>query len=144
LTVAWALADDAWLSITARNALVLLLGAALPAGCNRPPAPADTSSVRVEARLVPPQPVVGPATLTVSLSGGTAQTLQQATVDVVGHMTQPGMVPVVATVTRRGPDVFDAALDLGVPGDWQLVATVRFPDSRRLETRVAVRVQPRP
>jgi hypothetical protein len=78
------------------------------------------------------------------LSGGTAATLQEAAVDVVGRTTQPGMVPVVATVTRRGPDVFDAALDLSTPGDWQLVATVRFPDSRRLESRLAVRVQPRP
>jgi hypothetical protein len=112
-------------------------------GCRRPPLAADTSSVRVEARLVPPQPTVGPATLTVNLSGGTASTLQDATVDVVGHMTHPGMTPVVGTVTRRGPDVFEAALDLNMPGDWQLVATVRFPDSRRIETRVPVRVQPR-
>lgn len=121
----------------------LLLAAALPAGCRRPPVAADTSSVRLEARLVPAQPTVGPATLTVTLTGGTAETLGHATVDVVGHMTHPGMTPVVATVTRRGPDIFEAALDLNMPGDWQVVATVRFPDSRRLETRVPVRVQPR-
>jgi hypothetical protein len=129
----------------ARLARVLpgLLLAAVAGGCRRPPIAADTSSVRVEARLVPPQPTVGPAILTVSLSGGTASTLQDATVDVVGHMTHPGMTPIVGTVTRRGPDTFDAALDLNMPGDWQLVATVRFPDRRRLETRVPVRVQPR-
>ena len=122
---------------------LLLCAAVVAGGCGRPPALADTTSVRVEARLVPPQPTVGPATLTVNLSGGTADTLQHATVDVVGHMTHPGMTPVVGTVTRRGPDVFDAALDLNMAGDWQLVATVRFPDSRRIETRVPVRVQPR-
>jgi hypothetical protein len=29
-----------------------------------------------------------------------------------------------------------------MPGDWQLIATVRFPDSRRFESRVPVRVRP--
>lgn len=122
---------------------LLLAAAAVAGGCRQPPIAADTTSVRVEARLVPPQPTVGRATLTVSLSGGTADTLQHAAVDVVGHMADPGMAPVVGAMTRRGPDIFEAALDLTMPGDWQLVATVRFPDGRRIETRLPVRVQPR-
>jgi hypothetical protein len=97
----------------------------------------------MEAHLLPPQPTVGPATLTVTLSGATADTLRFATVGVVGHMTHPGMTPVVATVTRRGPDVFEAVLDLTMPGDWELVATARFPDAHRVESRTPVRVQPR-
>jgi hypothetical protein len=120
-----------------------LLLAAIAGGCSRPRAEADSAGVRVEARLVPAQPAVGPATLTVTLSGGTADTLGGATVAVVGHMTHPGMTPAVASVTRRGPDIFEAALDLTMPGDWQLVATVRLADGRRLESRLPVRVQPR-
>ena len=123
---------------------LLLLAAVAAAGCRRAPEPPpDTSGVIVATRLVPAQPLVGPATLTVTLNGGTAETLSRATVDVVGHMTHPGMTPVVATTTRRGPDVHEAALDLNMPGDWLLVATVRFPDGRRLESRLPVRVQPR-
>jgi hypothetical protein len=129
--------------LAARVVPSLLLASAFSSGCGRAPSAADSTSVRIEARLVPPQPTVGPATLTVTLSGGTAETLGHAAVDVVGHMTHPGMTPVVATVTRRGPDIFDAALDLNMPGDWQLVATARFPDSPRIEARVPVRVQPR-
>jgi hypothetical protein len=45
------------------------------------------------------------------------------------------MTPVVATVTPRGPDVYDAALDFTMAGDWLLIATVRLPDGRRLESR---------
>jgi hypothetical protein len=120
-----------------------LLLAAIAVGCNRSPDDAGRAGVQVESRLVPAQPTVGPATLTVTLSGGTADTLGGATVAVVGHMTHPGMTPVVATVTRRGPDIFEAALDLTMPGDWQLVATVRLADGRRLESRLPVRVQPR-
>jgi hypothetical protein len=121
---------------------LLLAAAAMTAAC-RPPVAADTGGVLVTAQLLPAQPSVGPATLTVTLSGATADTLRRATVGVVGHMTHPGMTPVVASVTRRGPDIFEAALDLHMAGDWQLIATVRFPDSRRFETRVPVRVQPR-
>ncbi len=41
----------------------------MPGACTRQPAAEDTSGVLVTTRLVPPQPTVGPATLTVSLSG---------------------------------------------------------------------------
>ena len=121
----------------------LLLAASMPGACTRQPAAEDTSGVLVTTRLVPPQPTVGPATLTVNLSGGTAAILGGSTVEVVGHMTHPGMTPVVATVTPRGPDVYDAAVDFTMPGDWMLIATVRLRDGRRLESRLPVKVQPR-
>jgi len=121
----------------------LILAVSMPGACTRQPAAEDTSGVLVTTRLVPPQPTVGPATLTVSLSGGTAAILGGSTVEVVGHMTHPGMTPVVATVTPRGPDVYDAAMDFTMPGDWMLIATVRLRDGRRLESRLPVKVQPR-
>ena len=95
----------------------LLLAASMPGACTRQPAPENTSGVLVTTRLVPPQPTVGPATLTVNLSGGTAAMLGGSTVEVVGHMTHPGMTPVVATVTPRSPDVYDAAVDFTMAGD---------------------------
>jgi YtkA-like len=121
----------------------LVLAASISGGCTRQPVAEDTSAVLLTTRLVPPQPSVGPATVTVSLSGATAATLGRATVQVVGHMTHPGMTPVVATVTPRGPDVYEAAIDFTMPGDWMLIATVRLHDGRRLESNVPVRVQPR-
>ena len=127
----------------AQFAAGLLLVAPLSGACTRQPVAEDTSSVLVTTRLVPLQPTVGPATLTISLSGATAATLGRAKVDVVGHMTHPGMTPVVAIVTARGPDVYDAAVDFTMPGDWMLIATVRLHDGRRLESRVPVTVQSR-
>jgi hypothetical protein len=121
----------------------LLLAASLSAACNRQPVAEDTSAVLVTARLMPPQPSVGPAVLTITLNGATASTLGRATVQVVGHMTHPGMAPVVAAVTPRGPDVYDAALDFSMAGDWMLIATVQLHDGRRLESRVPVKVLPR-
>ena len=122
----------------------LLAAATIAAACQRTPVPQDTSTVLVAAHLLPPQPTVGPARLTVTLSGATADVLGQANVGVVGHMTHPGMPPAVATVTRREPDIYEAALDLSMAGDWVLVATVRLPDGRRLESKTTVRVLPRP
>ena len=52
------------------------------APARQPAAADDTTGVLVTTRLMPPQPTVGPATLTVSLSGGTAATLGRATVQV--------------------------------------------------------------
>jgi hypothetical protein len=121
----------------------LVLAASMSGACGREQPAEDTAGVLVTTRLVPPQPTVGPATLTISLSGATADMLGRTNVQVVGHMTHPGMTPVVATVTPRGPDVYDAALDFTMPGDWMLIATVRLQDGRRLESRVPVTVQPR-
>jgi hypothetical protein len=124
-------------------AAALLLAAPMSGACRRERAAEDTAGVLVTARLVPPQPTVGPAMLTITLSGATAATLGGANVQVVAHMTHPGMTPVVATVTPRGPDVYDAALDFTMPGDWLLIATVRLHDGRRVESRVPAKVQPR-
>jgi hypothetical protein len=120
-----------------------LLATAAAGGCHRQPIAEDTDSVRLTSHLLPAQPMVGPATLTLTLNGATAATLGQANVQVVGHMTHPGMTPVVATVTPHGPDVYDAAVDFTMPGDWMLIATVRLHDGRRLESRIPVHVQPR-
>jgi hypothetical protein len=122
----------------------LLAAALIAAACRRTPVPQDTSAVVVSAHVVPPQPTVGPVRLTITLSGATADLLGQAHVGVVGHMTHPGMAPAVGAGTRREPDIYEAAFDLSMAGDWVLVATVRLPDGRRLESTTAVRVQPRP
>jgi YtkA-like protein len=121
----------------------LLVAAAMGGACTRQPIAEETSAVRISARLMPPQPTVGPATLSVSLSGATAATLGNAKVGVVAHVTHPGMTPIVATVTQHGPDVYDAAVDFTMAGDWMLIAAVQLPDGRRLESRVPVKVLPR-
>jgi hypothetical protein len=127
--------------LAAAIAALPLLALPVASGCR---ARSDQPAwVRIDARVLPLQPTVGRVTETVSLSGATVDTLAGARVDVVAHMTHPGMTPVVATVTRRGPDVFEAALDLDLAGDWELVATAQLPDGRRVESRTPVRVLPR-
>ena len=121
--------------------LALALGVA--GGCRQAAVAEDTDSVRLRTLVLPTPPTVGKARLVVTLSGASVATLNQATVSVVGHMTHPGMTPIVAPVTRTEPDIYEAAVDFTMPGSWLLVATVRFPDGRRLESKVPVQVQPR-
>ncbi|MEO5821470.1 MAG: FixH family protein [Vicinamibacteraceae bacterium] len=124
-------------------AACLALALAGAQGCRRSPVAEDTDSVLMRTLVLPTSPTVGNARLVITLSGASVATLNQATVTVVGHMTHPGMTPIVAPVTRTEPDVFEAAVDFTMPGSWLLVATVRFPDGRRLESNVPVQVQPR-
>lgn len=119
----------AWLALT----LGLGLAVGLPPGCRRP----EASEVDVRWTLRPERPAVGPATLTITI-GETHAAAGGTEVRVVGHMTHPGMTPVVATTTRRGHGVYDAHVDLNMAGDWVLLVTVQLADGRRVERRVDV------
>jgi hypothetical protein len=116
-----------------RWAAAIGLASALAAACHRP----EPAGVDVRWTLRPEKPSVGPATLTVTI-GEPPDATGGAEVRVVGHMTHPGMTPVVAATTRRGPGVYDATVDLNMAGDWVLLVTVRLADGRRVERRVDV------
>jgi hypothetical protein len=121
-----------------RAAGLSILLAALTASACGVDAPAPRSdAVDLSWALRPPQPVVGPVTLTVTL-GEPHRASSGATVRVVGHMTHPGMAPAVATVTPRGDGAYDAKMDLTMAGDWVFVVTVQLADGRRIERRIDV------
>ena len=116
-------------------ALALAAGTVMP-GC-RSAAP-DAAAIDLSWTLTPAHPTVGPATLTVTI-GEPHAAASGTTVRVVGHMTHPGMAPVVATTTRRGHGVYDATLSFTMAGDWALLVSVQLADGRRLERRIEVR-----
>jgi hypothetical protein len=112
----------------------VLAGLLAAGACRQAPAADD---VDVRWTLRPEQPRVGPVTLTVTV-GEPHASADGTAVRVVGHMTHPGMTPVVATTARRGPGVYDATMTLTMAGDWVLLVTVQLADGRRLERRVDV------
>jgi hypothetical protein len=59
-------------------------------------------------------------------------------VRVVGHMTHPGMQPIEAEATRRGPGVYVADVKFTMAGDWVLLVTLELADGRRIERRIDV------
>ena len=105
------------------------------------PAP-RTDAVDLSWSLRPPQPVVGPVTLSLVLGEQTTHARVTA-VSVVGYMTHPGMPPALATVTPRGRGVYDAKMELTMAGDWVFVVSVQLADGQRVERRIPVaNVQP--
>jgi len=47
-------------------------------------------------------------------------------------MAHPGMAPVIAAATENEAGVYEATLELTMPGSWTIVASGTLPDGRRL------------
>lgn len=80
----------------------------------------------------------GPATLRVVLRDAHGASLAGATVRLEGHMSHPGMAPVLARATEREPGVYGVPFAFSMPGDWILLLYASFADGTRIERRVDV------
>jgi hypothetical protein len=95
--------------------------------------------VSVEWKMTPAQPIAGTPSLgTLTLRDGARRPLGGARLQVVGHMSHPGMAPVVATVTERGDGVYQVDLRFTMNGDWILLVSGSVPDGRRLNHRIDI------
>jgi hypothetical protein len=119
---------------------VLLAAASLSsAGCSR-----GEQSSRADQRvdltwtLRPATAIVGPATLTLALRASSGGPITGAAVRIEGHMTHPGMAPLMAEAVERAPGVYESAFAFTMPGDWVLLVAVRLPDGTRVERRIDV------
>lgn len=123
--------------LTALVFTTAVLGAA--AGCaggGRGDVGADGIQARWE--IEPAPPVVGPATVRVSLVGRDDRRVSGATLRLEGHMSHPGMAPVVTEAHDRGNGVYEASLRFTMAGDWVLVATGTLPDGGRVTRQIDV------
>ena len=55
-----------------------------------------------------------------------------------GHMSHPGMTPVIASVTERAPGEYEAQLRFSMTGDWVLVLTGEMPGGARVTKQLEV------
>ncbi len=115
-------------------ALAVLVGAV---ACDRPGAAPD---VVVRWALTPEPPGVGPARLDVVLRTGEEAPVEATRVAIEGHMTHPGMAPVLADAERQAPGEYAARFAFTMPGDWVVLVRADLPDGRRVEHRIDVRV----
>jgi hypothetical protein len=95
-----------------------------------------TADLELAWRLDPQPARVGPATLIVTLRGRGGEVVRGATVRIEGHMTHPGMAPILARASERAPGEYAASLDLNMAGDWVLLVCAQMPDGRRIERRI--------
>ncbi|MGH7447052.1 MAG: FixH family protein [Longimicrobiales bacterium] len=100
--------------------LLTLCSCVLTGACHRP---AAVRGVRIEWTLTPSPPTVGAGLLTLQVRDGAGALVRGAKLRVEGHMSHPGMAPVLATARERGHGVYDAELQFTMRGDWILLVS---------------------
>lgn len=63
-----------------------------------------------------------------------------AAVTFTGGMTHPGMVPIVAKASEVSAGLYVATMTWTMAGDWVVFLEARWPDGRREDSKVPVRV----
>jgi len=113
-----------------------LLACPWTAGCRG--RTAALPDARLDMRVAPSPPRVGPATLTLTLRDGAGKPLSGATLKLEANMSHPGMVPVFAEAREVQPGKYEASLEFTMGGDWFEIAEAAFPDGRRVQRQLEV------
>jgi YtkA-like len=115
-----------------------ILGTACDRSPRDPGSPA-INDVTVEWKITPTPTGVGALTIAeVTLRDGERRLVSGATIQVEGHMSHPGMAPVIVQATERSEGVYAAQLQFSMNGEWIVLVTGSLPDGRRLSRRLAV------
>ncbi len=119
-----------------RTLPILLATAAVLAATACGPAPAR--GLAFEWSLAPSPPLVGDAILTLHVRDDNGHPVQGATLRVEGHMSHPGMAPVLAQAAERRPGVYEAAMAFTMRGDWILLVSGTLAGGESIEHRIDV------
>jgi hypothetical protein len=93
----------------------------------------------VKCDVTPSPPTVGPATLTLTLTGAGQIPITGATVKVEGDMSHPGMAPVFGEASEVGPGIYTAPFRFSMAGDWVITIDATLPDGTKRRTQVDIR-----
>ena len=97
-----------------------------------------TSATTLSWTLTPSSPAVGAATLTMTLRDSAGGAITGAKMRVEGHMSHPGMTPILADAAERSTGVYVAPLTFTMPGDWVLIVSAVLSNGGRVEQRIEV------
>lgn len=122
----------------------VLCSALAAAGCERRGG-AASSDVYIDVAVEPQPPVVGPATVTVTLLDAAGQPLEGAEVEVEGDMSHAGMAPVIAAAVggADGRYVTDG-FRFTMAGDWFFVVRATLSNGTVMEKTVKFETPVRP
>jgi hypothetical protein len=122
--------------------LVLLALDGVIAGCRH--GAGSSPPLDLSWTLRPQPPIVGPATLTITLHGASGVAMTGARVRLEALMSHPGMAPVRADAIDRGKGVYDTSFAFTMQGDWILLVSIAMPDGTHVERRIEVANVQRP
>lgn len=114
----------------AYNQIVLTLIAGWLSACGRiQPRPADNSAgLTIDMAVEPEQPVVGGATLIVTLTDESGRPVNEASVNIEGNMTHAGMTPVFGEATAGNNGRYEIPFEWTMGGDWIVTVNITLPD----------------
>lgn len=96
----------------------------------------DLPDVGVDLSVEPDPPQMGPATVTVILTGADGQPLQGVQMEIEGNMSHAGMVPVLAVAREVSPGRYQAELEFTMVGDWFMLVRADLADGRSMERKI--------
>jgi hypothetical protein len=98
----------------------------------------SASQLDVGWTLRPQTPVVGAATLTITLRDRSGDRVTGAKVRLEAHMSHAGMAPVRAEATESSSGTYEIPFAFTMQGDWVLLASALAADGTRVEQRIDV------
>jgi len=115
----------------------------MAAACDRPLP--TTDDILSEWTLAPSAPAVDqPALARITLVDRTnGMPVRGAALRVEGHMSHPGMVPVIEAATEQNAGEYAARIALTMGGEWTLIVSGTLADGRSIRRDVA-RITTRP
>jgi hypothetical protein len=91
------------------------------------------SPIRVAWAVDPAPPAAGVSTLVrVVVTDQQQQPVSGARLRLEGHMSHPGMTPVVTDMTESNHGIYEAQLQFSMAGDWLLVVAGTLDDGTRV------------
>lgn len=101
---------------------------------------ADSKGITASWTLDPAPPAIGRDTVTrITLRDSATDTpVGGARLQLEGHMSHPGMTPVITSVAERSPGEYEAQLRFSMTGDWVLVLTGELADGARVTKQLEV------
>jgi hypothetical protein len=114
--------------------------AVLAAACG---GPSGAAGVEITWHTTGPVVVGEPVVADVSLRDAGGHPIVGATLGIEGHMSHPGMAPVLASAEDRGDGRYQVRFELTMAGDWIVLVRGALPDGRVVRHQVELaNVQP--
>ncbi len=98
----------------------------------------DTSDVKLDWEIKPDPPIVGMATMNITMRDSTNQLIKGADIKLEGNMSHPGMEPVTAAAKEVEPGQYSAKLEFTMGGDWFILVESTLPDDRVVERQINI------
>jgi hypothetical protein len=121
-------------AVARRLTAALLAACCLAIGCGRRTADATATW------MIEPTPAVAnrAAIVRCTLRTGGGEPLRGARLRLEAHMSHPGMAPATADMNESAAGVYEARVQLSMPGQWVLVAAGELRDGSRITRQVEV------